>query len=426
MTAPVQYPSRSPSSPSGPRVEPLAAPARTRPTSYTSPLYEAFSASIQGDAVVWDIACGDGLGTAQLLGEGRQVLGIEGDPHLLAQAKRHVPQAAFESSLEGYAGASPDVLVMVDVLASVSDPHALLVALGRLAKPTSTLLIAEPRAHISQQLRAPRQRAFSDADLQEVLFAAGWTQIDVHQVADTFAVVSAQRADTALASILAQGNANGSYAALEQLLSPWLQQEAAPDLQARLHVHLARSAMHAGDGDSASQHYLAALQCAPELPSALSGLAQLTLSCGNAGDALRLTARCLETHPTHVPALHLWLHTAGQTDRDEQLRTCQALANLTPSDPEIQAALAQLHAETGNADLAIQDLELLRCYQSEPNANLAITLALLLDAVGRRADAQVEAKLAALLAPDVREVTELLLALDVPPSRTLTPADAVT
>src|SRR5690606_8190515 len=138
------------------------------------------------------------------------------------------------------------------------------------------------------------------------------------------------------------------------------------------------------------------------------------LACGNTADALRLTARCLEAHPTHVPALRLWLHIAGEADASEQLRTCQALADLTPSEPEVQATLAQLHAGCGNPDLAIQDLELLRRYQTQPNADLSITLAWLLDAVGRRADAQVEARLAATLAPDLDEVAELLVALDVP------------
>lgn len=403
MVAPAQF-SASPATAFEPESERRAkadnpTPSPSRHHAATNVLYPAFSATIDGAAVIWDVGCGEGRGTAQLVGPERQVVGIDSDKELLARARRGVPQALFCEVLpvEG----APDAVVIVDALGGAMDPSALLMELAARARPGAVLLLAEPRAYLGQQLRAPRVRAFSDADVVELLLCSGWTNVEVHAVAHTFVVVSA-KAEPALASTLANLGEQP-----EQQLRPWLD-GAEPQLKAQLRVVVAQSALKASDGDRATAHYLAALEGTPELASASSGLAFLMASCGNYAEAVHFTARCLEAHPTHVPALRLWLHLAGSSQPEERLRTAQALADLCPSDAEVQATLAQLHSELGRPQLAIQDLELLRQYQTEPNVDLSVTLAWLLDSVGRRADACVEARLAAALAPDAPEVADLL------------------
>jgi Flp pilus assembly protein TadD len=110
--------------------------------------------------------------------------------------------------------------------------------------------------------------------------------------------------------------------------------------------------------------------------------------------------------------MQLWVRFLDAAGPQERLAGYQTLANLNPADATTLSILAQLNAENGDALLAIQDLERLRRYHSEPSLDLSLTLGWLLYSVGRKSDAEVEARLASLLDPDGPDIKELFAAIE--------------
>jgi tetratricopeptide (TPR) repeat protein len=182
-------------------------------------------------------------------------------------------------------------------------------------------------------------------------------------------------------------------------------------LSAASHLAAAAQAARAKDGEQLTQLLLSALELEPTNTQALCGLARLAQVNKSPHEALQLLRQSLTLDPTNLQAMHLWLEIVAANSPQDLLTTCQSLANLAPTDLEVLTLLAQLHAESGSVELAIQDLELIRKQQPAPSADLSITLAWLLHSAGRTADAKVEARLANVLAPDNPDVAELLGAL---------------
>lgn len=360
--------------------------------------YDAVAAALESEQIIWDVGCGNGLGSAILRASGRQVIGIDrGAPREL-EFLGNTEELRFCTDLASAAAfGAPDVVVIADALGCFDDPIETLFSVARLSKPTTKLLIFEPRANVTQQLPAHRHRAYSLTELLEHSLMGGWYKQSSHELCETFIAVSAERAPDAVIAALGAGEP-----------VTWAD---SPELSAATHLVAAARAAQSKDGERATQLLLQALQFAPTNTQALSGLARFAQINQSPQDALHLLRQSLAIDPTNLQAMQVWLEFVAANAPQELLSTCQSLANLAPTDLEVLTLLAQLHAQNGDVDLAIQDLEILRKQQATPSADLSITLAWLLHSVGRTADAQVEARLADLLAPDNPDVAELLGAL---------------
>lgn len=401
--------------------EPLVASSqRSLARRSTAVLYAACARALEGERVIWDVGCGEGHGTALLASEGRVVVGIDGDPEALATALAANPDAnsagaatersktlRFVAELPTVSSPdeAPDLIVVCDVLGYVPEPDVLLLELSLRAKPTTTLLLWEPKAEPTQQLPAGKLRAFSAYELAELAALGGWQPQPHPHVCEAFSTTSAARAPDAV------------LVELTQLLSdsqpdaPLDASVLSPELSASVHLRRARRSLRDRDGNATTSHLLAALNAQPENTEALCGLAHLAISCGSERDALRFLQTCLDKDPVNVAAMELWVRFLAAAGPGEQLAGFQTLANLSPADANVLSTLAQLHAANGDPLLAIQDLERLRRYHPAPSLDLSLTLGWLLNSVGRKSDAEVEARLASLIDPDGPDVRELLAAI---------------
>lgn len=369
-------------------------------------LYAAFAQSLDEESVIWDVGCSDGQGTALLVAEGRKVVGF--DPSARASECQYAQcGAAFRTTLPHAVPDSetPDVVILSDVLGYVERPEQLLLQLAGCAKESTRLWLWEPRAEPTQQLPRGKLRAFSEQELLELAALGGWQLNSAERVCYTFTGLSASPAPTAFLRTLAHLTAGAPDR------DPTPSEGFSPELSAALEVHKARSALLAKNPDRASAHFLAALSLSPSNTHALCGLARLVLNGGGRADAVHLLRTCLELDPTNVQGLDLWFNELHAVSAEDAPTALQALANLCPAEANVSSALAQLHAESGELLLAIQDLERLRRYHPSPNLGLSLTLGWLLHSVGRNSDAEVEARMAALIDPDVPDVQDLLAAI---------------
>ncbi len=368
--------------------------------------YRACAQALEQETVVWDVGCGDGQGTSLLVSEGRTVLGF--DPRVCASDHPHRSGGAqFIAALPPVVPPheAPDLVIVSDVLGYVEHPESLLLQLSGLAKPSTQLLIWEPRSEPTQQLPEGKLRAWTDRELAELAALGGWYTHDQTRVCATFATLAATCGPPEFIQTLAQ---LALGLPLAEALAP---AGLPPQLVAAVYVQQARVALRARDADRASSHFLDALNVDPTNTVALCGLARLALSGEDLSDAVHLLRTCLELDPANLQASQLWTQVLELTTPEECITAYQALANLCPADANTLSSLAQLHAETGDPLLAIQDLERLRRYHPTPSLGLSLTLGWLLHSVGRNSDAEVEARLAALMDPDGPEVKDLLGAL---------------
>jgi 2-polyprenyl-3-methyl-5-hydroxy-6-metoxy-1,4-benzoquinol methylase len=137
--------------------------------SSTTVFYEATAAALGSNQVVWDFGCGSGLGSALLRGETRQVVGIDPDAPSVTEVVNDSRDLRFVADVDSAAllGA-PDVVIVADVLGYLETPIDVLFKLARHAKPTTQLLIFEPRANVTQQLPFSKHRAYSAVELVEL------------------------------------------------------------------------------------------------------------------------------------------------------------------------------------------------------------------------------------------------------------------
>lgn len=396
--------------PSQLRPAPGQAPVRSR-TRATWALYAACARALDDERVIWDIGCGDGQGTSLLASEGRSVVGIEPNPTALEAARateRNGVQFLATPPRVTTPDAAPDLIVISNVLGYVEQPDALMLDLALCSKDSTVLLLWEPKSDPTQQLPPDKLRGYSPRELAELAAIAGWQPRVEPSVSEVFACLSATRASHAVVETLARLASQSPESDSDTLDLTAV----SPELAASVHLRRARNALRARDGNAMTSHLLAALNVSPTHSEALCGLAHLALSSGGAEDALHFLRTCLDSDPTNVAALQLWVRFLDAAGPREQLAGLQTLANLNPADATVLSTLAQLNAENGDALLAIEDLERLRRYHPQPSLDLSLTLGWLLHSVGRKLDAEVEARLAAVLAPDAAEVRELLEAIE--------------
>lgn len=391
-------------------VEPTPVGVRQSRSRSTLVLYAACARALDDERLIWDVGCGDGQGAALLSSEQRQVVGIEPNPDILevaqtlAQANSAVRFVATPPQVATPADA-PDLIVVSDVLGYVEQPDVLLLQLSLCAKPSTTLLLWEPRADPTQQLPAGKRRAFSPNELAELAALGGWQPRDQPQLCDSFASLAAERSPQPVLQTLSRLALNLPETDVLDL------NDITPELAASVHLRRAQHALQGRDGNAATSHLLAALHVQPKNSEALCGLANLALTCGSAPEALHFLRTCLDCDPTNVAAMQLWVQFLEAASPGELLAGYQTLANLNPADANVLSTLAQLNAENGDPLLAIQDLERLRRYHPAPSLDLSLTMGWLLHSVGRNSDAEVEARLASLLDPDGPDIKELLAAL---------------
>lgn len=400
-------PSSRPRAVTGPR-----AAMRVTKTRSTQVLYAACAGALEDERVIWDVGCGDGQGT-RLLGFGsRTVVGIDPDVEVLklARLSGETPTTAsvtFTSTPPAVTDATraPDLIIVSDVLGYTEQPDLLLLRLSECAKPSTTLLLWEPKSEPTQQLPPGKHRAFSPHELGELAALGGWQSTDSSSVGETFTCLTLTRGPEHVVRALSHLASNSTEPEPIDLTG------VSPELTASAHLWRARVSLHARDGNATTSHLLAVLDAQPKHSEALCGLAQLALGCGSVADALHFVRTCLDADPTNVAAMQLWVHFLESAGVGEHINGYQTLANLNPADATVLSTLAQLHAQNGEPLLAIQDLERLRRYHPQPSLDLSLTLGWLLQSVGRKSDAEVEARLASLLDPDGPDVKELLAAL---------------
>lgn len=383
--------------------KPSRSPARPRSSLV---FYKACARAVDQETIVWDVGCGDGQGTSLLVSPGRTVFGFTLGGSTPDNVNRECGATFFPSLPPAVTpDESPDLIIVSDVLGYVDHPESLLRQLRSCSKPSTRLLIWEPRSEPTQQLPEAKLRAWSTQELTELLALSGWCLDDQTRVCATFTSLAATGGPPEFAQALSRillGLPDAEMAAPNDL---------PPELRAALHVQKARVALNARDADGATSHFLAALNVQPTNSVALCGLARLALTGEALADAVHLIRTCLEVDPANLQALQLWTHILELTNPEGRITAYQALANLSPADANTLSKLAQLYAESGEPLLAIQDLERLRRYHPAPSLDLALTLGWLLHSVGRDSDAEVEARLASLIDPDGSEVKELLAAL---------------
>lgn len=371
-----------------------------RPSRIDLVFYAACAAALDQEKVVWDVSCGeDEKGTSLLRSEGRLVVRLNPKRSLVADQPQQEPELAQQEA--------PDLIVLADVLGYLEQPEQLLLHLSQLAKPSTALWLWEPRSEPTQQLPDNKRRAFSQWELVELVALGGWHVNEVSSPCSTYTTVVASPAPASFYEVVPMSArvTHGTQFPKDAGV------DLPPDLASAALIHRARAAVGSKDADRATTLFLEALRISPSNTTALGELAQLSLTCGGITDAVHLLRTCLELDPTNVRALSVWVYLLGDAEPQERLTAFQTLAHLHPSDGEVVATLAQLYAQAGEPLLAIQDLERLRKYHPAPSLDLSLTLGWLLHSVGRTSDAEVEARVAHLIAPESPDVQDLLAAL---------------
>lgn len=154
-------------------------------------------------AVVVDVGCAGGLGTAALRRSGCLAIGVELEQHLVDEIRRH-PETANLPAVRGdgtrlpIASASVDAACAVEVLEHLADPAAVLAELRRILRPGGRLCIAVPtayteraydRLHPGYTANAGHLRRFDRLEMTSLLRDAGFSldRVDTRNLAPALA-----------------------------------------------------------------------------------------------------------------------------------------------------------------------------------------------------------------------------------------------
>jgi Methyltransferase domain/Tetratricopeptide repeat len=361
----------------------------------TRAYYQLASERLAGASRVLDAGAGAGAGARILAAAGFEVAAVDVDRAALDRVR-----APGVTCHEGDLATLPhlgaiDGAVVVDVLGHVASPlRAMLGVRARLEAPAARIVVAEARAYPTQTLRAPARRAFSARALAATVESAGFEVEDVINGASPFvALVARGTADGAWQALVDAaraadaGDASGLFTALERAAK-------VGGARARAEAHLTAGDVHfsSGDGDSAARAYFAARDADPKDPRPVAALARLALVTGDAeaARALALSARALD--PTCPRAASTLAQIAdARRERHDAWLIASALA---PDDAEIAIACAEHAMARGDHAAGAFAIERLRRYDAQIPARATLTLAHLLDAMGRPADATLERRVA--------------------------------
>jgi SAM-dependent methyltransferase len=387
-----------------------AYPGLRSPAPSTSPFYRAFASVGTGDGTVIDAGAGSGIGSALLAPQYDNVVAVDIDPKALAFAREHAPSAeTVQSSFDAPLGRRPaDAAVVVDVLGFAKDPARFLGSLRGSLGPRARVLVAEPSAFVAQRLVTPARRGFSHRSLEALLVRGGFHAMTWVADTGTFIGCVATAADDgtwehfAGASRAAENDPDLAFAQLAAAA-----RSGRRDVQREAAIATGELRLSRGDGDGAARAFLDAAGLDATDPRPLAGLSLLALAGGSCSDAMELAARAAELDPTEARAAVALAWAADRVGHPEAFNVWRITERLLPDDLDVTSRLAALASERGDYAFGISVFERLRSYGDALPAQFYVTLALMLAAEGRRADALIELRVARALEPDNEMVLEL-------------------
>ncbi|HEX4336987.1 MAG TPA: methyltransferase domain-containing protein [Polyangiaceae bacterium] len=376
----------------------------------TAPFYRAFASVGSGQGRVIDAGAGSGVGSAALLPQYDHVVAVDSDPRALAFIREYAPGVeTMQSTLdEPLGGPVADAAIVVDVLGLVKDPARFLGALRGSVGARARLLVAEPSAFVAQRLVTPVRRAFSHRSLEALLVRGGFHATTWVADTGTFIGCVATAADDgawehfAAASRAADTNPDVAFAELAAA-----GRSGRRDVQREAAIATGELRLALNDGDGAARAFLDAAGLDANDPRPLAGLSVLALAGGSLNDAVELAARAAELDPTERRAAIALAWAADAAGHPDSFNVWRITERLVPDDLDVTSRLAAQAASRGDYAFAISVFERLRSYGDRLPAQFYVTLALMLSAEGRRADALLELRLARTLEPDNETVLEL-------------------
>lgn len=382
----------------------------------TSVLYEEAARVLRAGAVhtVWDVGAGAGVGASVLAESFARVIAIDPSAPARDFASAMAPELCVRPSMRE-ALAPPDAAVIVDVLGHADAPLAVLRELRKYMKLGARALVAEQAAHALQVLRAPMRRAFTKETLSSLAAAAGF-EVESWVVSEgTFlacVLVATPDEGTALLELGANALSKGDDLAA---LAAYAEAKACDDARVAFEASLGEADVRLarGEGDLACAAYLAAIARNPRDPRAASSLAQLLCDAGERTTAARLAeqaSRCAPSEACAAVAMAVVtdaLFAGSGVTGEPSLDAWRRAASLAPDHPVVVCHYASCSLRAGDPTSALLSLERLRAYGDPLPAVVHVALGEVLLALGRKADAHAEVKMALAKAPAAPEVMDL-------------------
>ncbi|HVU01479.1 MAG TPA: methyltransferase domain-containing protein [Polyangiaceae bacterium] len=386
----------------------------------TRAIYGALTRLLPSTAVVLDAGTGAGVGALRLTEHFDEVIAIDRDPQAIAFAREYSPLATYHVGDLGElppvpAAEQADAVVVCDVLGHLRRPAAALRALRGRVKDGATILVAEPSSHVAQHLRSPARRAYSRKALTAALVRSGYEPAAFLCEAGTFLVCTGKANLSSPAfRALVEAETAAEAGRTEQALDAYERAARSEDSRVRQEALLGRAELFftTGRGDQAARAFFEASDAEGSDSRAVAGLARVSLAAGATADALQLGLRAVELEPTDPSAACIVARVADQLEHPEALSAWRIASNLAPDDPGVATELARCAADSGDYKLGIFAFERLRRYGDSLGAMFHVTLAWLLFAEGRVADATIEARMATAIDPREPALAELWPALE--------------
>ena len=362
-----------------------------------------------------DVGSGAGEGTRQLTTHFDSVTACDASGEAVAFARELAPLAAHvhvDACVE-LPSEPVDAAIVSDVLGHLQVPERLLWNLGASLRGSAQVLVAEPLAGPLQRLIAPARRGYSLKALSALLTRGGLRITEWITTRGTFVACAAVRDESPASMDLVLGlralDGGDSDAALTCLGRA----AAAGPREVAREAHYARAAvlLDIGRGDPAVEALLAAARVDGEDARPLAALAEVALSTGDAAGALRLGLDAVRLDPSEPAAASVTARAAHAVGHADAVPAWRIAVSLSPDDFELVEPFAKLCAVRGDAASGIAALERLRAYSDPLDARFHTSLAWLLLAEGRPADAELELKLARACGAAEGEVAELQGAL---------------
>lgn len=388
-------------------------PGLTGPAPRTEAIYEALTALAPSLSVL-DLGSGSGQGCQILSQHFSKVRGVESDPAALGFAREYAPVVEFQArdAALPFQAVEADVVCVIDLLAHVHEPDAVLRAARSALAVGGRIVVAEPRARVGTRMAFPQRRGFAEPSLQGALIRAGFTQVRNLAESLDFIVLVAEAAP-------AETGAGMLVRAVE--LARTMQTEAACDAflhcvegdaavahEARL--ALADMALAGAQGDAAASLLVEAREACPEDPRVWTSLGRLSLHARDASTAVQCAVEALEREPCDAPAALLLAESLQALEHPQASEAWGVASRLAPADVGIATRLARLCASENDYDTGINAL--LRAAQYAPvDADFKVVLGWLLLLDQRVTEALRQAKDAWLMAPGSMATLELLNAL---------------
>ncbi len=318
------------------------------------------------------------------------VVGLEPEVSAACFAAEYAAGAVFVdgSSMDSRSGSA----VAVRALGHALDPEAPLRELRSCCASDARLLVAEPRAHASQSLKAPCRRGYSRAGLASLLARTGWAVSGWLDDATTFVSCAATpNTDEAWRGIgeaqqLARTGAGRRAIELLSQLAP-----TTDTIRLEVALAIADIAFNLGEGTLSVDSYLRARELCPNDARHGAGLARLSLAMGNTDDALTEAHGALRCDPADADAAVSLAVVMQNLGEPATFQAWDAAWRLAPSDAAVAAKAANAACDAGHHEYAVEIFERVRAYGDEVGPEFHVALGLLLARVGRFKDALLEA-----------------------------------